>query len=82
MSVYDLSHVTIEAIGDPAVGYRITSDEGWYIHLPEHEGPIYKKVVALRSDYDFSTVEIVAEADLPADAEICGGDDDVETETI
>jgi hypothetical protein len=79
MNVYDLQHVTVVAVGNPAVGYTITADEGWYIHLPEHEENSYTTIVILRTDYDFSTVQIVAEADLPADAEIHDKDNDHET---
>ena len=74
MSVYDLPNVTVIPVGDPVVMYRINSNEGWYIHLPSHEDFVFKTAVALRPDYDFSTVQIVAEADLPADAEILGDD--------
>lgn len=80
MSVYELEHVTIEAIGDPAKMYRITAEPGWYIHLPEHEELVYKTVVALLATYDFSAVQIVAAADLPPDAEIYG--DNIAGETI
>ena len=79
MSVYDLPHVTVTPVGNPAVGYTIVSDAGWYIHLPSHDPLVFKTAVMLRADYDFSTVQIVAEADLPEDAEILGGGDDTET---
>lgn len=71
MSVYDLQHVTIEEVGSPAIGYLINTLSGWYIHLPQHEELMYTTAVLLRADYDFSTVQIVAEADLPEGAEIC-----------
>ena len=76
MSVYDLQNVVITPVGNPVIGYKINSVAGWYIHLPEHDDFVYKTTVILRTDYDFSTVQIVAEADLPADAEILGGDDE------
>ena len=79
MSVYDLQNVTVTEIGNPVVMYKIVSDEGYYIHLPSHDPLVFKTAVALRTDYDFSTVQIVAEADLPEDAEILGGGDDTET---
>ena len=77
MSVYDLQHVIIEPIGNPAIGYRITTESGWYIHLPQHEEMTYTTAVVLLASYDFSTVQIVAEADLPEGAEI---DADVNTD--
>lgn len=78
MSVYDLQHVTVTAVGNPAIGYRITSEPGWYIHCPEHDELVYKTAIAVRADYDFSTIQIVAAADLPEGAEILGGGNDNE----
>lgn len=72
MTVYDLQHVTIEEVGNPVICYRINTEPGWYIHLPQHEELIYKTAVVLPTSYDFSTVQIVAEADLPEGADICG----------
>lgn len=69
MSVYDLQHVTVTERLNGAM-YMIVSDEGWYIHLPQHNPYVYKTVVILEAAYDFSTVQIVAEKDLPEDAEI------------
>lgn len=76
MNVYDLQNVTVEAVGDPVVCYRIRANAGYYIHLPEHEENSYTTVVILRTAYDFSTVEIVAESDLPEGAEIHGSNND------
>jgi hypothetical protein len=74
MNVYDLQNVIITPVGNPITGYKINSVVGWYIHLPEHDDFVYKTTVILRTDYDFSTVQVVAETDLPIDAEILGGD--------
>ena len=83
MTVYDIPNVTVEAIGNPAIGYRITANEGYYIHIDSmHEELVYKTVVGLRADFDFSTVQIVAEADLPEGAEILGGETEPETEVM
>lgn len=85
MTVYEIpniEHATVSTIG--TMGYRITMHEGWYIHLRDNEAgvdengnptKIYKTIALLRSDYDFSLVEICAEADLPDNAEINGGAD-------
>ena len=82
MTVYDIpniEHCDVSMIG--TVLYRIVCHEGWYIHqqdnspgIDEEGNPtkIYKTIAILRTDYDFSTVEITAEADLPDNAEICG----------
>lgn len=63
--------------------YRIVCHEGWYIHqtdnLPggteENPTKVYKTIAILSVNYDFSKVEITAEADLPDNAEICGDTD-------
>lgn len=61
MKVYDVPHITIEEIGEM---YRINADIGWSIHLSQHEEGVYKKAVALPKDYDFSTMQIVSEAEI------------------
>ena len=83
MTVYEIpniEHCTIQEIGNPAVMYRIITNDGWYIHLTQSEELMYKTAVALRYDYDFSTVQIVAEADLPEGAEIYANVDKSVTE--
>lgn len=78
MTVYEIpniEHCNVREVGSPAVMYRISSKEGWYIHLNDgDEGAehIWKTAVALSAKYDFSLVQIVAEADLPEGAEIYG----------
>lgn len=76
MTVYEvpnIEHCDVRAVGDPVVGYRINSHEGWYIHVNtglEETANVWKMAVALRADFDFSLVVILAEADLPPEAEI------------
>lgn len=67
MSVYDIPNVTVEPIGGM---FRLTANDGWCIHLPAHDELTYKKVVILRSTYDFSQVQVIPETDLPEGAEI------------
>lgn len=88
MTVYDIpniEHCNVSAFGSNA--YRIIAHEGWYIHqqdnspgIDENGNPtkIYKTVAILSVNYDFSTVEICSEADLPENAEICGGNNNHE----
>jgi hypothetical protein len=88
MSIYEIpgiEHADVTPVG--TMGWRIIMHEGWYIHLgtydpgvDENGNPtkIYKGAAALRADYDFSLVEICAEADLPGNAEISGGGNDHE----
>lgn len=79
MTVYEIpniEHCTVREVG--TIAYRINSNEGWYIHLndgDEETANIYKTAVVLILPYNFEQVEIIAEADLPEGAEICGGED-------
>lgn len=85
MTVYEIpniNHCTVEEIGNPVFMYRITSNEGWYIHLNdgiEDTANLYKGAVVLNTAYDFTKVEIIPETELPEGAEICGGETDHET---
>ena len=83
MTIYEcpnIEHCDIETIANTL--YRIRTHEGWYIHkandLPggteEEPTIVYKTVAIVPMTYDFSEMEIVAEADLPPNAEICGGE--------
>lgn len=82
MTIYDIPNIEHCDIGTVGTSYyRIFAHEGWYIHLPtnlpgedENGNPtkVYKTVAIFRTDYDFSTIEITAEADLPENAEIMG----------
>ena len=88
MTVYDIpniEHCDVSKIG--SIGYRILVHEGWYIHqrdfcdtTDENGNPtkLFRTVALLSTGYDFSLVEITAEADLPENAEICGGNNDHE----
>lgn len=79
MTIYEvpnIEHCEIESVASGRM-YRITSEPGWYIHLNDGDpetANLYKTAVVLFTTYDFSLLQIVAEADLPPDAEICGGD--------
>lgn len=85
MTIYEIpniEHCTVIPVGNPPVIYRVSSNEGWYIHLNDGiEGGenLYKTAVALNATYDFTQVEIVPESELPENAEICGGSNDHET---
>lgn len=77
MSVYDIPNVTVEPIGGM---YRLNALDGWCIHLPQHDEFTYKKAVILPANYDFSTVQIIAETDLPEGAEILADDTNLEVQ--
>lgn len=71
----NIEHCTVTPVGDPAFAHKFVTNKGWYIHLDDgDEGTenVWKTVVILRTDYDYSQVIICAEADLPSDANICG----------
>jgi hypothetical protein len=84
MTVYDIpniEHCTVTPKANGAM-YLIVANEGWYIHLNdgiEDTENLWKGAVGLSANYDFTQVEIRAEADLPEGAEICG---DVNNEEV
>lgn len=91
MTVYDIpniEHCDVATFGSNA--YRIIAHPGWYIYRADEipggteENPtkVYKTVAILPINFDFSMVEITAEADLPENAEICGGDNEPEHEVM
>lgn len=71
MTVYEIPNVTVEEMGNPVAFYRIRSISGYVLKLTEYDENIYKTVAILLPTYDFSTVQVIAEADLPEGAEIC-----------
>ena len=81
MTVYDIPNIEHCDVTTFGPGYRIVAHPGWYIYqadnIPgedENGNPtkIYRGAALLPATYDFSMVEITAEADLPDNAEICG----------
>ena len=84
MSVYDIPNVTVEPVtsGSVVLGYTITANNGYYIHLPQHDELSYTTIVILRAAYDFSTVEVVHESELPEGAEINGSDNNNHHEVV
>lgn len=73
MTINELQNVTYEAVGNPVVCYRITANEGYCIHTPQHEENSYATVIVVPASYDFSTIQVLLIADLPEGAEIHGG---------
>ncbi len=66
MTVYDIpniEHCSVHPVGNPPIGYRIISEDGWYIHLndgDEETANLYKWAVVLPATYPFEQVEITA----------------------
>lgn len=76
---YTFEHIaSANPIGDPVIAYRVTTEEGYYIHTSKMAENMYKTVTFLYATDDLSTVEIVAAADLPEGAEINNNDNDTE----
>lgn len=91
MTIYEIpniEHCDIVPVG--TIAYRVYAHDGWYIYqadnpaggTPDNPTKIYRTVGIFSVNYDFSLVEIVAEADLPTDAEICGGGDNNDHEIM
>lgn len=71
---HTFEHIALaEPFGSRA--YRVTTEEGWYIHTDRMEPLTYKTVTFLYEDDNLDNVVIIAAADLPEDADICGGGD-------
>lgn len=81
MTVYELQHVTVTPMAGGNM-FKIKTDEGWCLHCPEHDELVYKTVVILRYDYDFSTIQIIPVTELPEGAEVLSDDKKPETETM
>lgn len=82
MTVYEIPNIencNVRQIGN---AFRIVTNEGWYIHCPEHEENSYTTAVILLATYDFSTVQIIHESELPPDAGFNGGEADNKPEIM
>lgn len=76
---YTFEHIAdAHPVGDPVVLYRVTMEDGYYIHTSKMAENMYKTVTYLYATDDLSTVQIVAEADLPEGAEINNNDNNTE----
>ena len=74
MTVYEIPNIencTVTPLVNGGI-FRIITNEGWVIKLPEYEENEYSTAVGLRNTYDFSTVQILPVSSLPEDAVING----------
>lgn len=72
---HTFEHIALaEPFGNPVSAYRVTTEDGYYIHTSKMAENVYKTVTFIYATDDFDAIEIVAQADLPDGAEICGGD--------
>lgn len=81
MTINDIQNVSYESFGNPVSAYRITADEGYCIHTPQHEENSYARIIIVRADYDFSTIQVLLMSELPEDAEVHGSVEP-DTETV
>lgn len=73
MTPYEIPNIencTVIEVGNPVLGYRITTNTGWVIHLPTYDDNVYSTAVALSVSYDFSTVQILPISSLEGEYEI------------
>lgn len=74
MTVYEIPNIEHCTVTEVAGGrmYRIVTNEGWVIKLPEYAENEYSTAVGLMATRDFSTVQILPVSSLPEDAVING----------
>ena len=65
MTVFDIPNVTVEVFSNM---YRITAIDGYRIYITQHEELNYKKGVILPHNFNFETVEVISEVDIPESA--------------
>ena len=74
MTVYEIpniEHCTVTSMVNGGM-FRIITNDGWVISLPDYEENTYSTAVVLRNTFDFSTVQILPVSSLPEDAVING----------
>ena len=62
----------IRTLGNPAYGYIVQTDDGYYIHTEELGENIYKTVTGIYSTDNLDAIVIIPESELPEGAEIWG----------
>lgn len=79
MTIYEvpgIENCIVEEVGNPVIGYRVRANEGWCIHVATHAENEYARTIIIRTDYDFSTIQIIDVNTLGPEAEIHGGNND------
>lgn len=73
MTVYDLPHIAeVTEIGTSG-NYKVKTEEGYWIRKPTFTENVWKTVTFIYPNDDLTAIQIVATADLPEGAEMCGG---------
>ena len=72
MTVFDLPHIQEPVqVGTSGI-YRVYTEEGYWLHKPSFGENIWKTATLVYPNEDLTLIQIVAEADLPEGAELCG----------
>lgn len=75
MTVYDLPHIAeITEIANSG-NYKVKTEEGYWIRKPDMPENVWKTVTFIYPADDLTAIQIVATADLPEGAEMCGGEE-------
>lgn len=78
MTVFDLPHIAeVREIGTSG-NYKVVTEEGYWIRKPDFTENVWKTVTFIYPTDDLTAIQILATADLPEGAELCGGDNDHE----
>lgn len=80
MTVFDLPHIAeITNIANSG-NYKVKTEEGYWIRKPTFTENVWKTVTVIYPSDDLTAIQIVATADLPEGAELCGSvDNNLET---
>lgn len=71
---YVFDHLaTARPLGNPVRCYAVTTEEGYWIHVPELGENVWKTATSIYPTDDLANIQIVHESDLPEGAELCGG---------
>lgn len=81
MTINKLQNVTYTVIANN-IGYTITANDGYCIHLPTHAEKEYAKMITIPASYNLSKIQVLPISELPEGAEIHGGETEPEHETI
>lgn len=69
--VPNIEHCTVTPMAN-GMAYRIVTNDGWVIKLPDYAENEYSTAVILMANRDYSTLQILPISSLPEDAVING----------
>lgn len=74
----NIPHIaSVSQVGNPALAFKVRTESGYYIHQTtwdedEDLQNVWKTVTYIYPSEDINTIIILAEADLPENADKCG----------